>query len=186
MPPLDAARFRLDPPPASRRGDPAAWQAALDNARSQLEHQLNRIANLELLLKFGPNTWRAQAATSSAAAKQLERRLAETRRAVDAVNRERKVQQMAAGNELRRLEDEWAGAVRKNLEVSLACARLEEEVRMLRAQLPEEERRRLEDEGAAAEAAEAAGGGGGGGGGVNGRQHADAGDGGGGGDAMVE
>ena len=104
MPPLDVARFRLDPPPAAKRSDPAAWQAALDNAHAQLEHQLNRIANLELLLKFGPNTWRAQAATSAAVAKQLERDLAATRAAVDRLNRERKVQQMAAGNELRRLE----------------------------------------------------------------------------------
>lgn len=42
LPPPDGARFRLDPPPPSRRGDPGAWRAALDNAHSQLEHQHNR------------------------------------------------------------------------------------------------------------------------------------------------
>jgi pre-mRNA-splicing factor SPF27 len=68
--------------PQARRGDPAAWRTALDNANAQLEHQLNRIANLELLLKFGPNTWRAQAALSAAAAKQLESQLADTRKQV--------------------------------------------------------------------------------------------------------
>jgi hypothetical protein len=30
------------------------------NAQAQLEHQANRIMNLELLLKFGANSWRAQ------------------------------------------------------------------------------------------------------------------------------
>lgn len=60
MPPLDVTRYRLDPPPQAQRNDYTAWQAALDNAHSQLEHQLNRITNLELLLKYGPNTWRAQ------------------------------------------------------------------------------------------------------------------------------
>ncbi len=86
MPPLDVTRFRLDPPPAAKRGDAAAWRAALDNAHAQLEHQLNRIANLELLLKFGPNTWRAQAQLSGAAAKQLEAKLADTRKQVGALS----------------------------------------------------------------------------------------------------
>lgn len=58
---------------------------------------------------------------------------------IDALNRERKVQQMTAGMELRRLEDEWANAVRKNLEISMACEKMEAEIRMLRAQLPQEE-----------------------------------------------
>jgi pre-mRNA-splicing factor SPF27 len=136
MPPLDVTRFRLDPPPAAQRSDPNAWRKAADNACAQLEHQLNRIANLELLLKFGPNAWRAQAQLSGAAAKQLEARVTDLHKRVDALNRERKVQQMAAGAELRKLEDEWASAVRKNLEISLACERLEAEVRMLAAQVP--------------------------------------------------
>jgi pre-mRNA-splicing factor SPF27 len=58
---------------------------------------------------------------------------------IDALNRERKVQQMAAGIELRRLEDEWANAVRKNLEISMACEKLEAEVDALTAQLPQQE-----------------------------------------------
>jgi len=82
MPPLEITRFRLDPPPQAKRGDVAAWRSALDNANAQLEHQLNRIANLELLLKFGPNSWRAQTQLSSAAAKQLEAQLTDTRKQV--------------------------------------------------------------------------------------------------------
>ena len=34
MPPLDASRYRLDPPPPDRRGDAGAWRACLDNARA--------------------------------------------------------------------------------------------------------------------------------------------------------
>jgi pre-mRNA-splicing factor SPF27 len=228
MPPLDITRFRLDPPPQTKRGDAAAWRAALENANSQLEHQLNRIANLELLLKFGPNTWRAQSQLSAAAGKQFEAQLTDMRKQVgdavqsvaapadkavprllcngaaacrpisnpligtyrsvpdapppgsqiDALNRERKVQQMAAGMELRRLEDEWANAVRKNLEISLACEKLEEEVRLVHAQLPEEERRRLDGEAAAAAAGQQQqDGGGGAGSGSNGMANGQHGDG---------
>jgi pre-mRNA-splicing factor SPF27 len=77
---LDTTRYRLDPPPQSRRNDVAAWRAALDNAHSQLQHQYNRHAflhlscsprrslhfrlkssrrllNLELMIAYGPKAW---------------------------------------------------------------------------------------------------------------------------------
>jgi hypothetical protein len=44
----------------SKSNDFSSWRAAADNAKAQLEHQLNRITNFELLLKYGPNSWRAQ------------------------------------------------------------------------------------------------------------------------------
>ncbi len=50
---LDTSRYRLEPPPMTKRNDPNAWKAALDNAHAQLEHQYTRIQNLELLLKNG-------------------------------------------------------------------------------------------------------------------------------------
>ncbi|KAI8466280.1 MAG: breast carcinoma amplified sequence 2 [Monoraphidium minutum] len=193
MPPLDITRFRLDPPPMAKRGDVGAWRSALDNAGAQLEHQLNRISNLELLLKFGPNAWRAQVQLSGAAAKQLEAQLTETRKQarawggggagrIDALNRERKVQQMAAGMELRRLEDEWANAVRKNLEICMACEKLEAEVAMLAAQLPPGAagggggaEGQQQGGGGGGEQGQQQGGGGGGGELANGGQHEEAG-----------
>ncbi len=41
-PEMDTTRYRLDPPPLNRRNDISAWRAAVENAHSQLEHQLNR------------------------------------------------------------------------------------------------------------------------------------------------
>ena len=35
----------------------AIWHKALDNANAQLEHQNQRILNLELVQKFGNNAW---------------------------------------------------------------------------------------------------------------------------------
>jgi hypothetical protein len=86
---------------------------------------------------------------------------------------------MTAGGELRRLEDEWATAVRKNLEISLACERLDAEVRLLQAQVPPEELAKLQQQ--------QEGGGGGGGGGQQQQQEGDLVNGqNGGGDPMVE
>lgn len=56
----------------SKQHDVAAWGKACDNAHAQLEHQLNRITNLELLLKYGSNAWRAQSQLDEALLKQME------------------------------------------------------------------------------------------------------------------
>ncbi len=53
---LDVTRFRLPVP--SDSVDPADWQSALENAQAQLEHQENRLMNLELVGKFGSNSWK--------------------------------------------------------------------------------------------------------------------------------
>lgn len=58
MAPMDQTRYRVDPPSGAQAGSTEAWEDAVRNARSQLEHQRNRMTNLELLSKFGPNTWR--------------------------------------------------------------------------------------------------------------------------------
>ena len=61
--------------PGFARDDPEAWEAAVNNAKAQLEHQTLRIQNLELMLKYGPNQWRAHNASLEAAIKRCARRL---------------------------------------------------------------------------------------------------------------
>lgn len=133
--PLDTSRYRLDPPPQARRNDYSAWRSALDNAHAQLEHQLLRIDNLELALKYSANNWRAQVQVDEAAVKRLEEELAATRKAVDHINRERKMQQHSTGVELKRCEEEWMSLVMKNANIERACCQLEEEVERLQAQV---------------------------------------------------
>ncbi|KAF8062947.1 MOS4 [Scenedesmus sp. PABB004] len=132
---LDTTRYRLDPPPQAKRNDQAAWAAAAGNAHAQLEHQLNRVTNIELLVKYGANAWRAQGALDEALLKQLEAALAALRKQIDALNRDRKLQQSKAGAELRTLEDKYYSALRKNLEIDSACAAVAEEMARLEAQV---------------------------------------------------
>mmetsp|Transcript_18191 Transcript_18191/g.54664 ORF Transcript_18191/g.54664 Transcript_18191/m.54664 type:complete len:310 (+) Transcript_18191:390-1319(+) len=128
MEPLDDIRYRLEKPSLSKRNDVGAWKKALDNAHSQLGHQHNRVINLELLLKFGPKAWRVQNARLAAANGRLEAEVAEVRAEVEAVNRERKLQQTAAGADLASLQTQWHQLVHKNAEIERACQRLEAEV----------------------------------------------------------
>ena len=41
-----------------RQNGAAAWKAARDNVRAQLEHQANRVVNLELAESFSEHAWR--------------------------------------------------------------------------------------------------------------------------------
>lgn len=56
IPPLDVTRYSAPSP--AERGDASAWQRSLENAQAQLEHQQNRVDNLELLLHYSGNAWR--------------------------------------------------------------------------------------------------------------------------------
>lgn len=138
LPPMDATRLRLDPPPLTRRNDPAAWKAALDNAHCQLEHQYNRLLNLELLLKFGPNAWRAHNDQLDAHNKQLEGEVAAARKDIESTNKARKLHQTATAAQLRALEGEWMALTLKNMDIGSACARLEAEVAHLQQQQQEQ------------------------------------------------
>ena len=66
-----------------------------------------RLVNLELLLKFGPDSWRMHNEVLASFVARLQEQLAGVRRQVDDLNRERKLQQHAAGGELGKLEAEY-------------------------------------------------------------------------------
>lgn len=117
------SRYRLEAPPAE--ADAEVWQAALDNARAQLEHQTLRIQNLELLAKHGANSWLAHNRGLEAACVGAERELAALAVAVADVNKTRKVQQTAAGMELRKMEAQWQALVASNAVLEAAVAEVE-------------------------------------------------------------
>jgi len=92
--------------------------------------------NLELLQHRGEELWREENRRIEAAGSAAARELAEEQRRSEATNRERKLQQLAAGSELRRLEAEWYSQVSRNMDLDCECRALEREVELLRAQLP--------------------------------------------------
>ena len=122
FPKPDTSRYRLEPP--GEGAAPEAWQAALDNARAQLEHQSLRIQNLELLGKYGANSWLAHNRSLEAACVQQEKEGARLAAALSDLHKTRKVQQTAAGLELRKMEAEWRALVAQNAAIEAACAEL--------------------------------------------------------------
>eukprot|EP00898_Chlorokybus_atmophyticus_P001971 jgi/Chlat1/2775/Chrsp187S08760 len=131
---MDEGRYAAEAPPVNKRADPAAWKAAIANSHAQLEHQFNRLINLELAVKFGPNAWRAHIQHLEATNARLSRLLKENKQSIDQLNRQRKAEQASVvkvGQQLRSLEAEWMELVQKNMDISAACKGLEAELEAL-------------------------------------------------------
>lgn len=89
---LDSVRYSLPVPPASAPLE--AWNKAMNNAASQLEHQKIRLGNLELLNKYGANSWRTNNFLLEKEIERLQRRKEEIVKQTEDLNRERKASQV--------------------------------------------------------------------------------------------
>ena len=119
---IDTARYDLVAPVAD---DLDSWRSALENAHAQLEHQRNRLINLELLQKYGADSWRAANETLTSCVNQLLADVAALKADSERVNRERKLLQTAAGREIKTLEREYMRLVLKNREIEEAINALQ-------------------------------------------------------------
>ncbi|KAF9433447.1 hypothetical protein BGZ76_009438 [Entomortierella beljakovae] len=151
-PKLDLSRYQLEPPTTTSSddstSDPASsttpsaseelpegrvqWLKALDNANAQLEHQNQRIMNLELVQKFGGNSWNIHNYQLEYDLSLLRKAVDEKRTEVTELNKLRKRDQLEAAESLQRLEAKWAEMVSSTLQVEVASSSLESELEQLR------------------------------------------------------
>ncbi|KAG6902789.1 hypothetical protein C0995_011276 [Termitomyces sp. Mi166 len=134
FPPLDSLRYQL-PAPSSTPGTDEEWNAALQNAHAQLEHQKIRLTNLTLLQNYGPNAWRIHNYLLEAAAKQTEKALEDLKQIMVEVNRERKNNQACLedrlGMQLTSLETRWTELISSVLQIEMANVALDAEIEKL-------------------------------------------------------
>ncbi|KAJ3145499.1 hypothetical protein HDU86_000885 [Geranomyces michiganensis] len=129
---LDIARFRLEPPKNPK--SLADWQTALDNAEAQLEHQANRLLNLELVNTFGSNAWKLHCYQLEWLAASLQKEVDAAAKEVTDVNKERKTAQLKMGQTLQQLAQRYMNLVHQTLQVDTATKSLELQVAALRAE----------------------------------------------------
>ncbi|VDD80673.1 unnamed protein product [Mesocestoides corti] len=127
---LSMKRYELPPPPSGKIGDLRSWQEAIENAHAQLEHQLTRINNLELMSEYGSTAWKSYNEDLEKILRKHEMDLLEIRRKVQEINWQRKQEQTLAGETLTQLEEEWVMLVGKNYEIEQAIINLEQELQV--------------------------------------------------------
>ncbi|KAF9115920.1 hypothetical protein BGX27_005802 [Mortierella sp. AM989] len=108
------------------------WLKALDNANAQLEHQNQRIMNLELVQKFGGNAWNIHNYQMEYELSLLRKAVDEKKAEVTELNKLRKRDQLEAAESLQRLEAKWAEMISSTLQVEVASASLEAELEQLK------------------------------------------------------
>ncbi len=114
-----ACPLRPPAPPRPARGPSALPPLHRPPSRAR------RLGNLERLAAHGAPLWKAHLSTLDAAAASFSRAQEEVDAQIEAVNRKRKSDQLAAGPRLVHLESQWVAAVKKNLEIEAQCLRLE-------------------------------------------------------------
>lgn len=135
---LAMKRYELPPPPPGKLSEVGAWSESVKNSMAQLEHQSVRSINLDLMVEYGCEAWKSNLEVLTALQAKAQVQLQELRKEIQEVNWQRKSKQMQAGEKLRALEAHWVLLVSKNYEIEQACAKLEEDIYLLRSQMPEE------------------------------------------------
>jgi pre-mRNA-splicing factor SPF27 len=98
------------------------------------EYLTNRTDNLALLEAYGSNSWLIGNSTQEQSLGILETVLAQLKEEGTEVNRERKRQNLELGGKIDELGQRWRKALRGVIEVEIACAGLQEEIRELEGQ----------------------------------------------------
>ncbi|EFJ09752.1 hypothetical protein SELMODRAFT_129290 [Selaginella moellendorffii] len=131
---LDLSRYGVQAPPVGKRNDLYEWNDYLRKAKVQLEYQTMRIENLELMLQYSGNTWRAHNQRLEAYFSKLQSIARAFSQQIESLNRDRKLNQQAAATVLTHLRSQWVEICQKNNDIDAACTELEAEIESLHEQ----------------------------------------------------
>jgi len=125
-----AERYKLRAP--ENPDDPNAWRESVRRAKTLLEHNSNRLLNLRLLNKFGPDAWKAYNAALTIECENMEAAAKRESEEVERINRKRKAAQENVRYEIGRLKSEWWQCLDQNYKTDAACTMYERAMKRLR------------------------------------------------------
>lgn len=129
---MNTKRYELPGPPAGNRGEIQAWQEAVNNSFAQLEHQSIRTLNLELMDKYGTETWKSALEIMVQMMAKAQKQLQEIKKDIQDVNWSRKSKQLQTGEKLSQLQSQWVSMVSCNYEIEQAVLNLEHQIANIR------------------------------------------------------
>lgn len=118
---LDDNRYRLRTP---NNDTETAWARTLDHSKVLYIDQSIKLTNLELMNKYGAETWKRYNENLSNMLDECQKNLLDLKKQIHVINLERKKSQTDAGQKLKLLEAEWVDLVTKNFEIERAISEL--------------------------------------------------------------
>jgi len=125
---MSTRRYELPAPPAGKLGEIQAWQESVDNSLAQLEHQAIRSLNLDLMNKYGAETWKAALEVLLGMSAKAQKELQDLKKEIQDINWKRKSKQLQTGEKLNQLNQQWVSLVSCNYEIEQAISQLEQQI----------------------------------------------------------
>ncbi|CRK92732.1 CLUMA_CG006224, isoform A [Clunio marinus] len=129
---MSTKRYELPAPPAGKLGELQAWQESVDNSLSQLEHQSIRSLNLELMNKYGTETWKQALEIMIGMGAKAQKELQNLKKEIQDINWKRKSIQLQTGEKLNNLNQQWVSLVSCNYEIEQAISMLELQIQQIK------------------------------------------------------
>ena len=133
---MDTTRYAVAPPSEDQSSDPAAWKAAIGNAKAQLQHNVLRGENLDLLRDYGPANYQDYSKYLEAVQQGMGAQRDDLKRKIDEINRERKAEQVGAAERLHGLDQKWKTLVFGNRQIEEACIATEADIKRIKGDKP--------------------------------------------------
>mmetsp|Transcript_62747 Transcript_62747/g.86266 ORF Transcript_62747/g.86266 Transcript_62747/m.86266 type:complete len:240 (-) Transcript_62747:396-1115(-) len=137
--PMDLSRYEVPHPAKELHRDPQAWRTAVNNARAAVEHQHNRLVNLELLQRYGARAWLQQNKALDKIKTSIDKQKEEMANAISEVNLKRKRSQEKLAPRMAILQNDYRRTCHENLQLGMACALLRKDVKRLKEASPQPE-----------------------------------------------
>lgn len=131
---ISTKRYELPAPPSGKLGEIQAWQESIDNSMAQLEHQSIRSLNLDLMNKYGTETWKFALEVMVSMSARAQKDLQDLKKEIQDVNWNRKSNQLKTGDKLNQLNQQWVSLVSCNYEIEQAISQLEQQIQNVKLQ----------------------------------------------------
>lgn len=133
---ISTKRYELPAPPTGKLGEIQAWQESVDNSLAQLEHQSIRSLNLDLMNKYGTETWKVALEIMVGMSAKAQKELQDLKKEIQDVNWKRKSKQLQTGDKLNSLNQHWVSLVSCNYEIEQAISQLEQQIQNAKVRQP--------------------------------------------------
>ncbi|OQD75251.1 hypothetical protein PENDEC_c008G00166 [Penicillium decumbens] len=141
---IDLTRYEAPEPPTRASDNEAPnldeWRQTLRKAYVSSSHLTKRHENLSLLEEHGRNAWLIGNSQLEDILRDIEKELADTKKAAEEVNRQRKIAQETSHGEILTLEETWKRGVGAVLDVELASEGLRQQILEHRRQAAQQPR----------------------------------------------